>query len=487
MAIEKELLKGIELLKEGKEEGFNILYSYTYNYVYGRAKVIMKNEDDALDLTQETFVQAYKGIQQLEDVNNIYAWLGSIIYRQGMRMFRKRKEVLVGEDAEGIFEDVEDDDSDYHPEASAEEKATADIVKSMIDELPELQKATIMAYYYDNMKIDEIAEVFECSSNTVKSRLNYAKKFLKTKVEEHEKQNRYKLHSLTPAVFMFAFRSLFSGEKYVMSAAVAHGVYDGVCADTGIAASEITVGKAGIDSAKGATTTAEKLGSSVTSSSSSAAIGGTVATETVVKAGMSLGMKILLGAVAVLSVGGITVGAMSLSGGTQVGAGNVTQTQENQSEVEETQEKETNVDNDSQEIETESEIPLPEDREWIDEVYNDLLAANKEKLIELLTREDLEETIAPYIKKNWAMWDYEEAYALITTDGKTVGIILYENESYIFYSDNDGFEALHQGDFMFSYNKQDSSYSLLDGDTLYFSDGRTFTLSPEEIVMVWHM
>ena len=130
MAVEKDLLKGIELLKEGKEEGFNILYSYTYNYVYGRAKVIMKNEDDALDLTQETFVQAYKGIQQLEDVNNIYAWLGGITYRQGMKMFRKKREVLVREEAEGIFEDVEDSDSDYHPEAAAEEKVTADIVKS---------------------------------------------------------------------------------------------------------------------------------------------------------------------------------------------------------------------------------------------------------------------------------------------------------------------------------------------------------------------
>ena len=77
MAVERELLKGINLLKEGKEEGFNILYSYTYNYVYGRARVIMKNEEDALDLTQETFVQAYKGIQQLEDMKNIYASSGS--------------------------------------------------------------------------------------------------------------------------------------------------------------------------------------------------------------------------------------------------------------------------------------------------------------------------------------------------------------------------------------------------------------------------
>lgn len=358
MAIEKELLKGIELLKRGKEEGFNILYSYTYNYVYGRAKVIMKNEDDALDLTQETFVQAYKGIQQLEDVNNIYAWLGSITYRQGMKMFRKRREVLVGEEAEGIFEDVEDSDSDYHPEASAEEKATADIVKSLIDELPELQKATILAYYYDNMKIDAIAEAFECSSNTVKSRLNYAKKFLRTKVEEHEKENRYKLHSLTPAVFVFAFRSLMSGDKYLMSAAVAQGVYDGVCSGTGVASSLIVVEEAGSVTVESTTmasesiamtaetsttvTTTETVSASV-GSSSVANVGGTVATETAVKAGMSIGMKLLLGAAAVLTTGAVVVGGMSLGNSGQTVGGNSTQTENSQQSSTDKEEQEKKV------------------------------------------------------------------------------------------------------------------------------------------------
>ena len=103
MAVEKELIKGIELMLQGKEEGFNILYSHTYNYVFGRAKLIMKDEQDALDLTQETFIYAYRGIQSLENVNNIYAWLGGIVYRNGMKMFRKKRDILVNGDGESIF------------------------------------------------------------------------------------------------------------------------------------------------------------------------------------------------------------------------------------------------------------------------------------------------------------------------------------------------------------------------------------------------
>ena len=180
MAAEKELLEGISLMKQGKEEGFNILYSYTYNFVYARARAATKNETDAQDLTQETFIQAYKGIASLEDANNVYAWLGGIVFRQGAKLYNKtKKELLLNEDQDYIFDEVETKDIDALPEASAELKATSDVVMSMIEELPELQRSAIVSFYYDHMKIEEIAKIFDCSVNTIKSRLNYAKKFLK--------------------------------------------------------------------------------------------------------------------------------------------------------------------------------------------------------------------------------------------------------------------------------------------------------------------
>ncbi len=233
MAIDNELLKGIHLMKDGDEAGFNMVYSKTYNFVYAKAKFIMKNEQDALDLTQETYVQAYKGITSLEDTSNIYAWLGTIVYNQGMRIFRKKKEILLDEGAEGIFDEVVSNDSDTIPEESMEAKATVDIVKGFIEELPELQKMAVLAFYYDNMKIDDIATICECSPNTIKSRLNYAKKFLKDKVEEHEKQNNYKLHTFTPALFILVLKTLLNSDKYNISAHVAESIYGGVCSTTG--------------------------------------------------------------------------------------------------------------------------------------------------------------------------------------------------------------------------------------------------------------
>ena len=241
MKVEKQLIKGINLLREGKEEGFNILYSHTYNFVFGRAKVIMKNHENAVELTQDTYIQAYNGIANLKDDKNIYGWLSSIVYNRGMKMFGASKDVLLAEEGEYIFEEVVSTDVDTNPQESLDEKETAVILKDMIDSLPNVQRVAVLAFYYDNMKIDEIAASMECSSNTIKSRLNYAKKSLKEMVVAHEKQNAYRLHSLTPVAISLGVGALIAQKECVLAYGAAGAVYASACGAVGVAASEIGV------------------------------------------------------------------------------------------------------------------------------------------------------------------------------------------------------------------------------------------------------
>ena len=282
MTVTKELKDAVERMQAKDETAFATFYEQTYSYVYAKAKYVMHDEEDALDLTQETYIQAYKGIGTLMDVNNVYAWLGGIVYRQGMRIFNKKKELLTGEEQDYLFEEMESGEAT--PEQVVEQQATADIVKGMIEELPEIQRMAVMAFYYDNMKIDDIARVCECSANTIKSRLNYAKKFLKEKVEAHEKQNRYKLCSVSPAILLLAFKGLFAEPEYKMTAQAVKGVYMASCNSLGIAAVSSVV-----------------AGGSV-SISAGTVVGTTAATAA--KAG--LGIKLGITAATLLTAGGIT-------------------------------------------------------------------------------------------------------------------------------------------------------------------------------------
>ena len=286
MAITNELRDAINAMKKGEAEGFSKMYDATHDYVYAKAKYIMKSEQDALDLTQETYIQAYKGIASLEDANNVYAWLGGIVYRQGMRIFGKKKELLTGENQENIFDEVVAKDAT--PEEAADQQATVDIVKGMIAELPELQRVAVLSFYYDNMKIEDIAQLCDCSANTIKSRLNYAKKYLKTKVEAHERHNRYKLCSLSPAVLLLAFKGLFAEAEYKMPAYAVRKVYVAACARAGVKAAPLSAMQASAatqayaSAVAGATASAAKTGLAMKIAAIAAAIAVTGGVATVV-------------------------------------------------------------------------------------------------------------------------------------------------------------------------------------------------------------
>ena len=254
--MEDYIKKAIEQMKRGEEKGFNTIYSATYNRVYFRAKQIMKKEEDAQDLTQIVFTEAYKNIHTLQAVEALYGWLDAITYHQGMKIYRKQKDVLLTEEAEGMIEEIESNDISSMPELTADQKATAEIIKGIIEELPELQRTAVVAYYFDGLKVEQIAEVMECSVNTVKSRLNYARKYIKNRVEEKEKEEGYRLHVFGLPVLWYALKKL--AEETSLSVYAAQKVYGEACANVGLEATTLSTSMAGAEA--GATTGAAAKG-----------------------------------------------------------------------------------------------------------------------------------------------------------------------------------------------------------------------------------
>ena len=136
MAADNDLILAVARMKKGEEEGFNLVYSKTYNFVFFRARQIMKDEEDALDLLQIVYVEAYKSIDTLDKPENIYAWLGAITYRQGMKIFRKKNEILLDEETgKSLFESIPCTDTSVQPERSAEDREVEAILSKYIDEI----------------------------------------------------------------------------------------------------------------------------------------------------------------------------------------------------------------------------------------------------------------------------------------------------------------------------------------------------------------
>lgn len=238
---DKELLKGIKQLKNGDEQGFATIYHKTYKYVYSRAKSMFSDEQTAQDLVQEVYVAVYRSIHTLQSDESLYAWLRTITFQQGTMLMRKdRKELLLSEDNEEMFDAITDENVEI--ENDYVDKQDIEIIRECINRLSSEHKSIVMAYYYDNLKVDDIAELFNISTGTIKSRLFSARKKLKGYIEEAEAKQGYKLHSFSGITFALAIKSLLN-ENMTFSQGQMELQFSSICGVLGIqTASIVSVG-----------------------------------------------------------------------------------------------------------------------------------------------------------------------------------------------------------------------------------------------------
>lgn len=183
----------------GDQFAWSDLYNETFRAAYFVAKKVTGNEDDAVELVQDAFITAFEKLNQLENKAKFQSWFNMIVANKCRDYLRKSKPLLFSEiaaDDGGLPEWT--DDRDYgQPEISFDKDETVHLVAEIIDTLPEDQKLCTILYYWDEQSVAQIAEALEVSEGTVKSRLNYARKKVKTKVEELEKKG-VKLYGIAP-------------------------------------------------------------------------------------------------------------------------------------------------------------------------------------------------------------------------------------------------------------------------------------------------
>lgn len=195
--------QAVELAKRKEEAGYQFLYESTYRDKYYIALKYMKNEEDALDVLQDAYMKAFDKLDTLYEAEKFPAWLGMIVANTAKNALAKKKPILFSEmsmeneDGDAFEYQIEDENIENQPELSYTKEETKELVQQLIDSLSEEQRLCILMFHIEDMSIREIAETLDCPENTVKSRLNYGRKNLKTKAEELEKQG-YKLYGIAP-------------------------------------------------------------------------------------------------------------------------------------------------------------------------------------------------------------------------------------------------------------------------------------------------
>ncbi|MBR9999586.1 MAG: RNA polymerase sigma factor [Cyclobacteriaceae bacterium] len=169
----------VKRLKNGDEVAFRQLVNDFQDKVFNTCISLVKDADDADDLTQETFIEVYHSIHKFRADSRLSTWIYRIAVNKSLEHLRrlkrkKRTGILTwisSQDPEPAFQV-----SDFnHPGVLAEKREQAKILIMAIDKLPENQKIAFTLHKMEDLSYEEIAEIMKKSLSSVESLMHRAK------------------------------------------------------------------------------------------------------------------------------------------------------------------------------------------------------------------------------------------------------------------------------------------------------------------------
>lgn len=155
----------IQCITEHQDSAYRLAYSY------------VRNKEDALDIVQDAIHKAFISIEKLKHTGSLKSWFFRIIVTTSLDFIRKQKKVHVMDDEN--LEVILPGSHDHYP--------NLDLAQSL-EELPGKYRVVIILRFFEDMKIDEIAEVLHENVSTVKTRLYQGLQRLRVNLSEEDQE-----------------------------------------------------------------------------------------------------------------------------------------------------------------------------------------------------------------------------------------------------------------------------------------------------------
>jgi RNA polymerase sigma factor (sigma-70 family) len=176
----------IEQVLEGKPNAFSYLVDQHKNKAFNLAFRICGNHEEAEELTQDSFLKAYRALSSFKMKSSFATWFYRIVYNTAISHVRlKRKGVL-------SLEDFPADATDFIGTNTNEEEAEKEYRNSLVNfalqKITEEERGLISLYYYEEMSTDEIADVTGINKSNIKVKLFRARQKMQEIIEKAEKK-----------------------------------------------------------------------------------------------------------------------------------------------------------------------------------------------------------------------------------------------------------------------------------------------------------
>ena len=208
----------IHRAQTGNEGAFAALMREHYPFVYAIVIRIVKNSHDAEEVVQDTFLNTYRGLAQLEDTTKFKSWLGEIAQNCARNWLRKQRGDTVSID-EVNEQMLQMEDS---PDERLIRQEQRELIRRTMETLPRKDREIAQAFYLDGASYDELTRTHGLSYNAIAFRLSRAKRQL-------TKRLQYLLTGIfvSPAMTL---KKIYSGGLTVMKVGTVPKIVVGVAA-----------------------------------------------------------------------------------------------------------------------------------------------------------------------------------------------------------------------------------------------------------------
>ena len=174
----------LQQVLRGDQQAYAEIVKRYQNFVFTIALRYTPNREDAEEISQDCFVKAYRSLSDFRGDSKFSTWLYTIVTTTCLTFLRKKKLDIKSLDNEQVFEAADSIDSGMRAN-QVEQKSRIGMVNQAIAMLSPDDANIITLFYKGEQSLEEIAQILNLETNTVKVRLHRARARLKEKMETH--------------------------------------------------------------------------------------------------------------------------------------------------------------------------------------------------------------------------------------------------------------------------------------------------------------
>ena len=192
-------------LLAGNKKAFQDLYDLTANDFYFHIKLIVNNDEEAAKLIVKIYKSMAMRLGRLQKPEDAVKWMNGIMYGHLMDWMNVHCSTMLMDEEMGRFDQMPVVPVVEGGATMFTEAETATLAANYISQLPEVHLITALAYFYDNIELQETAELLQCEDVRIKTRAKYAVRLIESYCKDYAKQNNIEIQPVDTHMILLAF------------------------------------------------------------------------------------------------------------------------------------------------------------------------------------------------------------------------------------------------------------------------------------------